>query len=74
MEKFDIQVLLKDGAITDYHVENERGSDTYNVFLEAKPIAKFTAMPNGSWQVSDDAALDEDLKQRIINQLNGFKG
>ena len=74
MEKFDIQVLLKDGGITDYQVQNERGSDTYEVLLQEKLIGKFTARPDGGWDVANSSAdLDDDLQQRIINQLNGFK-
>lgn len=75
MDKFDIQILLKDGSFADYQVENERGTDSYQVFQQEKPIAKFETSADGSWQILDNTAnIDSDLEQRIINQLKGFKG
>ena len=75
MDKFDIQVLLKDGSFADYQVENERGENTYQVLHQGNKIASFSATEDGSWQIADNEAnIDADLQQRIINQLNGFKG
>jgi len=75
MDKFDIQVLLKDGTFADYQVENERNQNTYLVLHEGKKIASFSATEDGSWQIANNEAnIDADMQQRIINQLNGFKG
>ena len=74
MEKFDIQVLLKDGSFADFQVENETGSDIYQVFQKDKSLAQFVATEDGGWIVGHNSGnLDDDLQQRIINQLNGFK-
>ena len=73
MEKFDIQVLLKDGSFADYIVQNERGSDSFEVYKQEEKLGTFCASADGNWEVTEENGIDEDMQQRIINQLNGFK-
>ena len=74
MEIFDIQVLLKDGSLADYQVQNERDSDIFKVYKHDEPVAIYKSKKDGTWQLTEnDAQIDEDLQQRIINQLNGLR-
>ena len=72
METFDIQVLLKDGTFADYEVKYDK--QKYEVRQNEKALITFQANEDGTWSSYDNAGdIDDDLKERIINQLNGFK-
>jgi hypothetical protein len=72
METFDIQVLLKDGSFADYEVRND--DQKYQILQNEKPLISFKADEDGTWSPYDNVGnIDEDLQERIINQLNGFK-
>lgn len=74
MEKFDIQVMLQDGTFADYEVHNERDGKIYEVITAGKLAGVFEAGDDGSWSlVSNNGNISDDLQQRIINQLNGFR-
>ena len=72
MESFDIQVLLKDGSFADYEVKYDK--QKYEVSQNEKSLISFIADEDGTWSVGDNKGdIDEDLQERIINQLKGFK-
>jgi hypothetical protein len=74
MEIFDIQIMLKDGSLAPYQVQNERDSDIYKVFEQEKHVASFTASKDGSWNLNENPGnIDEDLEHRLVNQLNGLR-
>ena len=73
IEKLDIQVMQKDGSLTNYEVQNERETNIYQVFDKGNRLAVFEAREDGTWQVKDNPGnIDEDLQRRLENQLNGF--
>jgi hypothetical protein len=74
MDSFNIQVMLRDGNITDYEVRNSRkNKDTYEVLEKGRPVAVFNANSDGTWTVTENAAgISEDLVERIGKQLTGF--
>jgi len=75
MELFDIQVLLQDGSFEDYQVENERENKIYRVLKDTIFLISFTADEDGGWSLAENPGnISEDLQQRILNQLNGFRG
>ena len=72
METFDIQVLLKDGNFADYEVKYDQHK--YEVRQNNETLISFKNDEDGTWTTVDNAAnIDDDLQERIINQLNGFK-
>lgn len=72
METFDIQVLLKDGNFADYEVKYDQKK--YDVIHNGEKLISFKNDKDGTWSaVENFANIDEDLQDRIINQLNGFK-
>ncbi|WP_207426768.1 hypothetical protein [Pedobacter sp. SYSU D00535] len=74
MDKFDIQVMLADGSFTDFEIQNERGENSYEVFQKNEKIGTFQAGDDGSWTLTENPGnINEDLRNRIINQLNGFR-
>jgi len=74
MEIFDIQIMLHDGSLAGYQVKNARSSDVYEVYQQDKLIALFTSKPDGSWDLTENPGpIDNDLQQRLINQLNGLR-
>jgi hypothetical protein len=74
MDKFDIQVLLKDGSFADYQVQNERSESLYKLYKANEHIASFVADNDGGWSVSENPGdITEELQERIKNQLNGFR-
>ena len=73
MEKLDIQVMQKDGSVKDYEVQNERGTNIYQVLDKDRQLAVFEALADGEWKLSSNPGnIDDDQQHRIINQLNGF--
>lgn len=74
MDRFDIQVLLKDGSFADYQVENERSENIYKLYQQDEFLASFVADKDGGWTVTDNSKdIPEELQERIKNQLNGFR-
>lgn len=73
MEQFDLQVMLGDGSFADYQVKTERDSGIFQIYEKDQQIAEFTAGDDGSWTASGNTGLDEDLQDRIIEQLKGFR-
>ena len=74
MERFDMQVMLKDGSFADYEVMNDNEKPEYEIWQKDNRLATFTAQSDGNWVLTDNPGdLDADLQQRIINQLNGYR-
>ena len=73
MDSFEIQVMLKDGSFIDYEVKSE-SNDDYEILKEGQHLVSFKANQDGTWTAIDNTEnIDEELKERITNQLNGFR-
>ena len=74
MEKFDLQVMLADGSFADYEVQTQRDAKVYEVLQNGKYLASFSATEDGGWALEQNPAnIDEDLRNRITQQLNGYR-
>ncbi|WP_423146942.1 hypothetical protein [Rubrolithibacter danxiaensis] len=73
MDTLAIQVMLKDGSVTDYEVRNERDGETYEVLQNGKSVALFQSEGSGWKMLENPENIDTDLRDRIMNQLNGLR-
>ena len=66
--------MLSDGSFVDYEVQTERDAKTYEVLKKGEPVASFTTTKDGGWKLENNPGkIDEDLQQRITQQLNGYR-
>jgi hypothetical protein len=73
MDTFDIQVMLKDGSFIDYEVRSKSNED-YDIFKDGNHLITFKANEDGTWIALDNREnINEELQERITNQLNGFR-
>ena len=74
MEKYDLQVMLGDGSFADYEVQTEREAKTFEILNKGELIAAFSATEDGGWSLENNPGkIDDDLQQRITQQLNGYR-
>jgi hypothetical protein len=74
MERYNLQVMLGDGSFADYEVATERTGRTYDILKQGTVVATFSATEDGGWNLeSNPGNIDEDLQQRLTNQLNGYR-
>ncbi len=73
MDSFNIVVMLKDGSFVDYDVKSQ-SNDDYEIIKKGNHLISFKANSNGTWTAyGNSGGIDEELQERITNQLNGFR-
>ena len=74
MDSYNLQVMLKDGSIADYLVQEYPKENKYEVLKDKNPVAVFKSEANGGWLLAENPGnIDAELEERIASQLNGYR-
>ena len=74
METFNLQVMQKDGSITDYMIQEYLSENKYEILHKDTLIAVFQSEPSGEWTLIDNPGnIEPELEERITGQLNGYR-